>query len=144
MYTLCSVVSDSWWPHGLCTAKLLCPWDFPDKNTAVGCHFLLQGIFWTRGSNPHLLCLLHRQMDSLPLHHLSVLCLVAQSCPTLCSPMDCNPTGFSVYGDSPGKNTGMGCHAPLQGIFSTQGLNPGLLHCKWILYHLSHQGSIIL
>ena len=43
--------------------------------------------------------------------------------------------------DSPGKNTGVGCHVLLQGIFLTQGLNLGLPHCKWILYHLSHQGS---
>ena len=47
----------------------------------------------------------------------------------------------SVHGDSPGKNTRMGCHALLQGIFPTQGSNPGLLHCRWILHHLSHQGS---
>ena len=40
----------------------------------------------------------------------------------------------SVHGDSPGKNTGVGCHALLQGIFSTQGSNPGLLHCRRILY----------
>ena len=43
--------------------------------------------------------------------------------------------------DSPGKNTGVGCHFLLQGIFLTQGLNPGLLQCRQILYHLSHQGS---
>ena len=43
--------------------------------------------------------------------------------------------------DSPGKNTGVGCHALLQGIFPTQGSNPGLTHCRWILYLLSHQGS---
>ena len=43
--------------------------------------------------------------------------------------------------DSPGKNTGVGCHFLLQGIFLTQESNPGLLHCRWILYHLSHQGS---
>ena len=43
--------------------------------------------------------------------------------------------------DSPGKNTGVGCHVLLQGIFPTQGSNPGLLQCRWILYHLSHQGS---
>ncbi|KAM7232307.1 hypothetical protein CapIbe_017068, partial [Capra ibex] len=42
---------------------------------------------------------------------------------------------------SPGKNTGVGFHALLQGIFPTQGLNPVLSHCKRILYHLSHQGS---
>ena len=42
--------------------------------------------------------------------------------------------------DSPGKNTGVGCHALLQGIFPTQGSNPGFPHCRQILYHLSHQG----
>ena len=43
-------------------------------------------------------------------------CLVTQSCPTLCDPMDCSPPGSSVHGESPGKNTGVGCHALLQGI----------------------------
>ena len=43
--------------------------------------------------------------------------------------------------DSPGKNTGVGCHAPLQGVFPTQGSNSGLPYCSRILYHLSHQGS---
>ena len=43
--------------------------------------------------------------------------------------------------DSPGQNTGVGSLSFLQGIFPTQGLNPGLLHCRWILYQLSHQGS---
>ena len=46
-----------------------------------------------------------------------------------------------LCGDSPGKNTGVGCHALLQGIFPTQGSNPGLLHCRQILYQLSHEGS---
>ena len=49
----CSIVSNSLWPHGVKLTRLLCPWDFPGKNTAVGCHFLLQGIFWTQGSNCH-------------------------------------------------------------------------------------------
>ena len=53
-----------------------------------------------------------------------------------------SPPGSSVCGDSSGKNTGVGCHALLQGIFSTQGPNPGLLHRRQILYHLSHQGSL--
>ena len=44
--------------------------------------------------------------------------------------------------ESPDKNTGVGCHSLLQGIFLTQGLNPGLLHCRRIFYHLSHQGSL--
>ena len=42
---------------------------------------------------------------------------------------------------SPDKNTEVGCHALLQGVFPTQGLDPSVLHCWWILYHLSHQGS---
>ena len=68
-------------------------------------------------------------------------CLVAQSCPTLCNPMDCSLPGSSVHGDFPGKNTGVGCHALLQGIFPTQGLNPGLPHFQADFYSLSHQGS---
>ena len=71
----------------------------------------------------------------------AVLCLVALSCPTLCEPLDCSPPGSSVHGDSPGKNTGVGCSALLQGIFPTQGLNPGLLHCRQIRHCLSHLGS---
>ena len=50
-----SVVSDSLQPHGLKPARLLCHWDFPGKSTGVGCHFLLQGIFLTQGSNLGLL-----------------------------------------------------------------------------------------
>ena len=50
--------------------RLLCPWEFPGKNTGMGCCFLLQGIFPSQGSNPHLLQLLHWQADSLPLSHL--------------------------------------------------------------------------
>ena len=66
--------------------------------------------------------------------------MLSQSCLTLCDHMDCSRPGSSVRGDSPGKNTGVGSHALLQGIFSTQGSNPGLLHCRRIPYHLSHQG----
>ena len=50
-----SVVFDPLWPHGLEDARLLCPWNSPGKNTGVGCHFLLQGIFPTQGSNSGLL-----------------------------------------------------------------------------------------
>ena len=67
--------------------------------------------------------------------------LVAQLYPALCDSMDCSLPGSSIHGDSPGKNTGVGCHFLLQRIFQTQGSNPGLLHCRQILYHLSHQGS---
>ena len=58
----------------------------------------------------------------------SVLCLVAQLYPTLCDPMDCSPPVFLCPWDFPGKNTGVGWHALLQGVFPTQGLNPLLLH----------------
>ena len=51
------------------------------------------------------------------------------------------PARFLCPCDSPGKNTGMGCHSLLQGIFLTRGTNPGLSHCRRILYSLSHQGS---
>ena len=68
-------------------------------------------------------------------------CLVVQSCPTLCNPIDCSPPGFSVHGDSPGKNIGVDYHALLWVIFPTQGSNPGLPLSRWILYRLSHQGS---
>ena len=56
--------------------------------------------------------------------------------------MDCSPPHSSVHGDFAGKNTGVGCHALLQGIFPSQGLSPGLLHCRQILYRLSPQGSL--
>ena len=67
----CSVGSDSLQPHGLQPTRFLCPCNFSGKNTGVGCHFLLQGIFPTQGSNPHLL---HWQVGSLPLSHLGSLC----------------------------------------------------------------------
>ena len=67
--------------------------------------------------------------------------LVSQPCPALRDPTDCSPPCASVRGDSPGKNTGVSCHALLQGIFPTQGSNPGLAHCRWILYHLDYQRS---
>ena len=49
---------------------------------------------------------------------------------SLCDPVDCSPPGSSDHGDSPGKNTRVGCHAFLQGMFPTQGSNPGLPHCR--------------
>ena len=61
--------------------------------------------------------------------------LVAQLCPTLCDSMDYSPPGSSVRGDSPGKNIGVVCHDLLQGIFPTQGSNPGLPYCRCVLYH---------
>ena len=60
---------------------------------------------------------------------------VAQSCLTLCNPME------YIYIYSPEQNTGIGSLSPLQQIFPTQEVNRGLLHCRWILYQLSYQGS---
>ena len=69
--------------------------------------------------------------------------LRTQSCPILSNPLDYTLPGSSVHGIFSGKNTGVGCHLLLQGIFPTQGLNSGLLHCRWILYQLSYLGSAL-
>ena len=64
-------------------------------------------------------------------------CSVTQLRPALCDPVDCSPPGSSVHVDSPGKNTGIGCHALLQGTVPTQRSNPCLLwflHCRQSLY----------
>ena len=109
----------------------------------------------------------------------AMLCLVSQSCLTPCDPLDCSLLGSSFHGDSPGKNTGVGCMPSsrgssqpsdktqvsriaggfftepqgkakntgvgslslLKGIFLTQELKGGLMHCRWIPYQLSYQGS---
>ena len=70
-----------------CVSVFTTPWNFPGKNIAVDCHFLLQGIFSTQGMNLHLLSLLHWQADFLPLsHHFisdvfgSYLCIYTYTC----------------------------------------------------------------
>ena len=88
-----------------------------------------------------LCSMLYGSLDGRGVWGQNVRCLVTQSCPTLCYPNDCSPPGSSVHGDSPGKNTGVGCHALIQGIFPSQGSNSGLPHSRRILNHLSHQGS---
>ena len=71
-----SVLSESLWPFELQSTRLLCPWNFSGKNTEVGCHFFLQGIFLTQGMNLRLLCLLycvgfftHWAIREVPLSH---------------------------------------------------------------------------
>ena len=66
---------------------------------------------------------------------------VAPSCPTFCNPTDCSPCQSLCPWNSPGKNTEVGSHSLLQIIFPTQGSNLGLLHCRQVLHHLSHQGN---
>ena len=66
------------------------------------------------------MCIIGPKLDQIKYEGAEImLYLVAQSCLTLCDPMDCSPSDSSVHGDSPGKNTGVGCHALLQGIFPT-------------------------
>ena len=90
-----SVVSNSLWPHALQLSRLLCPWGSPGKNTAVGCHSPLQGIFPTRGQNLGLLpC---RQA----LHHLShqrsLFSSVTPLCLIPCNPVDCSTPGLPIH-----------------------------------------------
>ena len=75
---------------------------------------------------------------SLTLSSACVWAKSLQSCLTLCDSMDRSLPGSSVHGDSPGRNTGAVCHSLLQGIFPTQGSNPGLPHCRQILCPISH------
>ena len=84
-----------------------------------------------------VVCYQHLSLKEMLNFSYAVLCLVTK----LCDPMDFIPPGSIVHRDSPGKNTGVGCNTLCQGIIPTQGMNPGLLHCGQILYHLSHQGS---
>ena len=78
------------------------------------------------------------------LHYNRCVGLVAQLCLTASDPMGCSPPGSSVHRESPGKITGVGCYVLLQGIFLTQGSNPGLPHCRRNFYHLSYQGFLIV
>ena len=75
----------------------------------------------------------------LILQHVCVL--VTQSCPILCNSMDRSSPGSSVHGILQIRTAAVGSHFLLQGIFLTQGSNPGLPYCRQILYGLSHQGS---
>ena len=115
------------------TPWILYPCDFPSKNAGVGCHSLLQGIFPTLHSKQ---CLLHCQVDSLPLSHLRspqvrvCVCMLNRF-----SYVQLFLTVWTVAArllcpwDSPVKSTGVGCHALLQGTFQTQGSNLCLLCC---------------
>ena len=69
----------------------------------------------------------------------AVLCLIAQSCPTLCDPINYSPPGSSVHWDSPGKNIGVGCHALLWGSFPPR--NQTEVSCIAVTLLLSYLGS---
>ena len=97
-------MSDSLRPHGLQPTRLLRPWDFPGKGTGVGCHSLLQEIFPTQGLN---LGLLHCRQTLYHLSHQGSPNLKfqfnsgAQSCLTLCDPMNCSTPGLPVHHQLP-------------------------------------------
>ena len=130
-------MSDSVRPHRQQPTRLPHPWDSPGKNSGMGCHFLLQ-------------CMKVKSQSE-----------VAQSCLTLRDPMDCSLQGFSIHGIlqarvlewgaiafsdglySPWNSSG---HSLLQGIFPTQGMNPGLLHAfpTLLLLLLSRFSSVRL
>ena len=89
---------------GCSPARFLCPWDSPGKNTGVGCHALLQGIFPTQGWNPFLLRLMYWQAGSLPLAPPTGsvrFSSVAQSCLTLCNPMNRSTPGLPIHHQLP-------------------------------------------
>ena len=147
IYICCSVAKSCptlWGPHRLQPARLLYPWDFPGKNTGVGCRFLLQGIFLPR-DGACISCIAGEYCWAIRvctcvggLHATSL-----QLCPILCDPVDCSPRLLCPW-DSPGKNIGLGCHALLQGIFPTQGLNLSYISCigRHVLYHATRNAPI--
>ena len=102
-------------PWIVCT-KLLRPWDFQGKSTRVGCHFLLQGIFPTQGLNPGLS---HCRQTLYHLSHqgspkMSCCCQVTSVMSDSVRAHGLQPTRLLRPWDSPGKNTGVGCHFLLQ------------------------------
>ena len=155
-------------PHRWQSTRLRCPWDSPGKNTGVGCHFLLQcmkvkseskvaqscptlsdpmecslpgssthGIFQARGLEWSAIAFSNREMRNPQLSGIQEN--ESESHSVLSDSWW--PHGLYSPWNSPGQNTGIGNHSLLQGIFPTQGSNPGLAHCRWILYQLSHKGS---
>ena len=128
-------------PYGLYHTRLLSPWNSSGKNTRVGFLDLPDPrIEPTSPGSPAL------QADSLPTEPpgspQNVKVLVTQSCLTLCGPMDCSPPGSSIHGILQIRILEwVAIPSLLQGVFPTQGSNPGLLHCRQILYCLNHQGS---
>ena len=87
--------------HGLQPARLLCPWNFLDRNTGVGCHVLLQGIFLSQGTNPRILhckeILNCWTTKETPTMEYCCSCSIAQVCPTLSNSMDCSMPDYPVH-----------------------------------------------
>ena len=114
--------------HGQRSLVGYSPWGSKESDTTEWLHFKDQ----TYSHN------LHFKITGLDLNNQSVSRSVV---PNSLQPHGLQPTRSLCPWDFPGKDTGVGCHFLLQGIFSTQGSNPGLLHCRQILYRLSYKGS---
>ena len=105
----CSVMSNSLQPRGMYPARLLCPWVSPGKNTEVGCHALLKGIFPTQRQKLHFPWLLHCRPflyhwdNGEAQWYYESKSEVTQSCPTLCNPVDCSLPGSSIHGIFQGR-----------------------------------------
>ena len=128
------------------------PWGHKELNMTVqlstkNTHYVFITLLKTQGYNVVIICSF--QVTSFKKKTATILALVRsvkkllinQSCPSLCDPMDWQPTKLLHPWDFPGKNTEIGCHFLLQGIFLTQESNLGFLHYRQILYHLNYQGS---
>ena len=156
-------MSDSVRPHRQQPTRLPYPWDSQGKNTGAGCHFLLQCMKVKSESEVTQLCpTLSDSMDcSLPgssihgIFQAKVNFEGSNADPDIYVLMWCESESLSVVSDSlwpqrlqparllcprnsPGKNNGVANCSFRQGILPTQGSNPGLPHCRWILYRLSH------
>ena len=143
MHAVASVMSSSLWSYETVVHKA--PWDSSGKSTGGGCHFLLQGIFLTQGLNPHLL---HYKWI---LYHWAIreakwLDQIKSNPPFVWETMNflsyqlefSNILDLQAYKYF-SKNSGVGCHFLLQGIFLTQGLNPYLLRLlHWQAGSLPH------
>ena len=125
--------------HGLSPARLLCPWDSPGKNTGVGCHFLFLGKMLVGDSICKYIC---RNWPFLPMNFKMKESIRRSVMSNSLQLHGLWPARLLCPWNSPGKNTRVGCHFLLQGIFLTQGWNPCLLLCRQILYRLSHPGSL--
>ena len=137
-------MSNSVQPKGLQSSRFLCPRDSSGKKSRVGCQALLHSIFPTQGWK-----------ESVPLTSLALggwffnnsaiwegqrmHVKVSESCTVMSDSLQ--PYGLYSPRNSLGQTTGVCSLSLLQGIFPTQGSNPDLLHCRWIIYQLSHKRS---
>ena len=155
-------MSNSWRPYGLQSTRPLRPWDFSGKSTGVGCHHEYSGLISFRIDWFDLFAV-QGTLKSLLQHHNEKSSILWCSAFFMVQLSHCRsvsisrsvvsdsllshglwPTMLLCPWNSPGKNTGVGCHFLLQGIFPTQGLNLIFLHCRQILYLVTTGKTIAL